>query len=102
MTNVPLTPSPDARAIVRAIGCPSLRFVTAFLLEDGYSEGAFGFFAIFSKRLCQTICFADTLRLTIPKKFAERLEILEARGGIEPPIKVLQTFALPLGHRATG
>jgi hypothetical protein len=26
---------------------------------------------------------------------------LEARGGIEPPIKVLQTFALPLGYRAT-
>jgi hypothetical protein len=26
---------------------------------------------------------------------------LEARGGIEPPIKVLQTFALPLGDRAT-
>jgi hypothetical protein len=27
-------------------------------------------------------------------------EALEARGGIEPPIKVLQTFALPLGDRA--
>ena len=27
---------------------------------------------------------------------------LEARGGIEPPIKVLQTFALPLGYRAVG
>lgn len=27
-------------------------------------------------------------------------EDLEARGGIEPPIKVLQTFALPLGDRA--
>jgi hypothetical protein len=27
---------------------------------------------------------------------------LEARGGIEPPIKVLQTFALPLGDRAPG
>ena len=26
---------------------------------------------------------------------------MEARGGIEPPIKVLQTFALPLGDRAT-
>jgi hypothetical protein len=26
--------------------------------------------------------------------------MLEARGGIEPPIKVLQTFALPLGDRA--
>ncbi len=33
------------------------------------------------------------------KKF--RQKILEARGGIEPPIKVLQTFALPLGDRAT-
>jgi hypothetical protein len=28
-------------------------------------------------------------------------KVLEARGGIEPPIKVLQTFALPLGDRAT-
>src|ERR1700676_5716451 len=28
-------------------------------------------------------------------------ENLEARGGIEPPIKVLQTFALPLGDRAS-
>ena len=27
-------------------------------------------------------------------------EELEARGGIEPPIKVLQTYALPLGDRA--
>jgi hypothetical protein len=27
---------------------------------------------------------------------------MEARGGIEPPIKVLQTYALPLGDRATG
>jgi hypothetical protein len=26
---------------------------------------------------------------------------VEARGGIEPPIKVLQTFALPLGDRAS-
>ena len=26
---------------------------------------------------------------------------LEARGGVEPPIKVLQTFALPLGDRAS-
>jgi hypothetical protein len=26
--------------------------------------------------------------------------LVEARGGIEPPIKVLQTFALPLGDRA--
>ena len=26
--------------------------------------------------------------------------MLEARDGIEPPIKVLQTFALPLGDRA--
>jgi hypothetical protein len=28
-------------------------------------------------------------------------DFLEARGGIEPPIKVLQTFALPLGDRAS-
>ncbi len=27
---------------------------------------------------------------------------MEARGGIEPPIKVLQTYALPLGDRADG
>src|SRR5258708_23703718 len=32
----------------------------------------------------------------------EEEEILEARGGIEPPIMVLQTIALPLGDRATG
>ena len=25
---------------------------------------------------------------------------MEARGGIEPPMRVLQTLALPLGHRA--
>ena len=25
---------------------------------------------------------------------------MEARGGIEPPMKVLQTYALPLGYRA--
>src|SRR5271166_3046540 len=28
--------------------------------------------------------------------------MLEARGGIEPPIEVLQTSALPLGDRAPG
>jgi hypothetical protein len=33
------------------------------------------------------------------KRYSKR--VLEARGGIEPPIKVLQTFALPLGDRAT-
>jgi hypothetical protein len=27
-------------------------------------------------------------------------QYLEARGGIEPPMRVLQTLALPLGHRA--
>jgi hypothetical protein len=32
---------------------------------------------------------------------SESEEKLEARGGIEPPIKVLQTFALPLGDRAS-
>ena len=36
---------------------------------------------------------------TSAKQFTQK--ILEARGGIEPPIKVLQTFALPLGDRAT-
>ena len=25
---------------------------------------------------------------------------MEARGGIEPPMRVLQTLALPLGYRA--
>ena len=34
------------------------------------------------------------------KKQCEK-KILEARGGIEPPIMVLQTIALPLGDRAT-
>ena len=29
-------------------------------------------------------------------------KFLEARGGIEPPIMVLQTIALPLGYRAPG
>jgi hypothetical protein len=32
---------------------------------------------------------------------ANYTKILEARGGIEPPIRVLQTLALPLGDRAT-
>jgi hypothetical protein len=32
-------------------------------------------------------------------RFGDEKE-LEARGGIEPPIKVLQTYALPLGDRA--
>jgi hypothetical protein len=32
---------------------------------------------------------------------ANGVRFLEARGGIEPPMKVLQTFALPLGYRAT-
>jgi hypothetical protein len=31
---------------------------------------------------------------------ALKQRILEARGGIEPPIMVLQTIALPLGDRA--
>jgi hypothetical protein len=34
-------------------------------------------------------------------EFGDSEKLLEARGGIEPPIKVLQTFALPLGDRAT-
>ena len=40
--------------------------------------------------------FEESLRYERPSR-----ETLEARGGIEPPIKVLQTFALPLGDRAT-
>jgi hypothetical protein len=32
---------------------------------------------------------------------AKDFMMLEARGGVEPPIKVLQTFALPLGDRAS-
>ena len=39
--------------------------------------------------------FHESNRVTETEK-----ERLEARGGIEPPIKVLQTFALPLGDRA--
>jgi hypothetical protein len=35
-------------------------------------------------------------------KEEDREEELEARGGIEPPIMVLQTIALPLGDRAFG
>jgi hypothetical protein len=37
----------------------------------------------------------------LPSGRAFFIRTLEARGGIEPPIKVLQTFALPLGDRAT-
>ncbi len=36
----------------------------------------------------------------MPRPMSEEKE-LEARGGIEPPIMVLQTIALPLGDRAT-
>src|SRR6266852_2951236 len=53
-----------------------------------------------------------SLRMTMAVEFAQRAgahrgktfgsENLEARGGIEPPIMVLQTIALPLGDRATG
>jgi hypothetical protein len=39
---------------------------------------------------------------TLYGKRNEGRDNLEARGGIEPPIKVLQTFALPLGDRAPG
>jgi hypothetical protein len=35
------------------------------------------------------------------KDFNRIKKSLEARGGIEPPMKVLQTFALPLGDRAS-
>src|ERR1700730_13115914 len=42
-----------------------------------------------------------SMRHLLPES-ASLLEVLEARGGIEPPIKVLQTFALPLGDRASG
>jgi hypothetical protein len=34
------------------------------------------------------------------KRPFDSLGKLEARGGIEPPLKVLQTYALPLGYRA--
>ena len=37
-----------------------------------------------------------------PNVEAGKIITLEARGGIEPPIKVLQTFALSLGDRASG
>jgi hypothetical protein len=36
----------------------------------------------------------------LAKSKAIRVTELEARGGIEPPIRVLQTHALPLGYRA--
>jgi hypothetical protein len=36
-----------------------------------------------------------------PSGIKQREEkILEARGGVEPPMMVLQTIALPLGYRA--
>lgn len=39
---------------------------------------------------------------SLPNRGEETRELeLEARGGIEPPLKVLQTFALPLGDRAS-
>src|SRR5258708_39122414 len=38
-----------------------------------------------------------------PSGFRYKLEKgWEGGGGVEPPIKVLQTFALPLGDRASG
>jgi hypothetical protein len=40
------------------------------------------------------------LQLISNRQLVCRGEEMEARGGIEPPIKVLQTFALPLGDRA--
>ncbi len=43
--------------------------------------------------------FAHRGRGKEPARLQKRQK-LEARGGIEPPIKVLQTFALPLGDRA--
>jgi hypothetical protein len=36
----------------------------------------------------------------LPKQLIAIMLILEARDGIEPPIKVLLTFALSLGDRA--
>jgi hypothetical protein len=39
--------------------------------------------------------------LAAGKESEARNFVLEARGGIEPPLKVLQTFALPLGDRAS-
>jgi hypothetical protein len=43
-----------------------------------------------------------TVQLGEGPNLVKCLKILEARGGIEPPIMVLQTIALPLGDRATG
>jgi hypothetical protein len=34
------------------------------------------------------------------KSLSRLTKDVEARGGIEPPIRVLQTLALPLGYRA--
>ena len=59
-------------------------------------------------RLASSICGSSSsfaavlvLQLKDPPKFTNSWIGSEARGGIEPPIKVLQTFALPLGDRAT-
>ena len=35
------------------------------------------------------------------RRVSGRDRVMEARGGIEPPMRVLQTLALPLGYRAT-
>jgi hypothetical protein len=53
----------------------------------------------------------EPIQMSVRRSFRKYLKVvqrsrvsfqnnLEARGGIEPPIKVLQTFALPLGYRA--
>jgi hypothetical protein len=44
---------------------------------------------------------ARRIPLPVVAPLKQTLSSLEARGGIEPPIKVLQTFALPLGDRAS-
>jgi hypothetical protein len=55
--------------------------------------------AVLPVRILQSL---NVLLLMLRKKAGGNIcrENLEARGGIEPPIKVLQTFALPLGDRA--
>src|SRR5260370_3507386 len=49
----------------------------------------------------QYLAHGDFLLLLNHRNPTREGESLEARGGIEPPIMVLQTIALPLGDRAT-
>ena len=73
----------------------------------GFPEGG----AIYEKNVSGDLCGGLSHLLGVVPSYREgrvqaqsvacKMRSLEARGGIEPPIKVLQTFALPLGDRAS-